>query len=747
MFALIAVAVVAFCNLSLGLVVVLKNRGNFTHTSFAIFAFIMAAWLITSYYSNDIHFSHQLLFWLNRATLFLPGMGLYFLLLFTLEFTRFQYKWFRPFAIGFGVLTLFISVLSATPLLVTGIERRGNVEAVMFGPLVPLFTLFILSLFLSIVIILASSIARLHGSARARTKIMAASLFTSLAITLGTNLVLPVMFNNYSYIYVGLLSTIIIVGGFSYAIVKHRLFDIRTIVARSLAYLLLLVTLGAGYSLMTFKVGQLLFTHTEISTPQQTFNVITALVLALTFQPLKHFFEKITDKIFFRDHYESQDLMNQVSHVLASEIQLVELSRKVRRVLTKNMRVGRVDIVVVDNNRVFVETGQYVVSRLEDLARDLGELRGKLLVTDEEPEGRRKEILQNYGISVLAALRTHEDKVGYLLFGEKLNGDIYSNTDLGVIPIIADQLAVAIQNAKGYVQIQQFNKTLQSKVTDATKQLREANHSLEQLDEVKDEFMSMASHQLRTPLTVVDGYLANILDGMYGNFNKEQSQALALVQNRVRLTSSLVTDLLNMSRMEAGRFFIDAKPVDFGQMVEQEIEQLKMKAEEFGASLHYSAPTKKLPLLNIDEQKTRQAIMNLIDNAITYAPKGTVHIKLEAVGNQVMFTVTDSGIGVPVADQAKLFHKFYRAGNAKKTKVDGTGIGLFLVKRVIQQEGGTIIFTSKIGEGSTFGFRLPVSHSAVETNRQGTKVKIHSQFKEDGTAVSAASSAKTLGTV
>lgn len=708
MFALIAVLIVAFCNLFLGLIVLLKNRGNFTHTSFGIFAFLMTIWLLCNYYSNNVLFSFQLLIWLKRITIFLPGLGLYFLLLFVLEFTRYRYKRFRPFAITFGLLTLLLSTISATPLLVADIVPRGNVVTVTFGPLVPLYSAFIMALFLAIVMILANSIPRLRGAARARTEIMTGSLFIALGITVVTNLILPVLFSNYSYILLGLLSTVIIVGGFSYAIVRHRLFDIRTIVARSVAYLLLLLTLGVTYALITFRVGELLFNHANVSTPQQTFNALIALALVITFQPLKHFFEKVTDRIFYRDHYDPQDLMDQISHVLATETDLIKLSRKVRNLLIKNIRVEHVNIVVLDNNRVFIETGHYVVSRLEALARDLGELRGRLLVEDEEPEGRRKEILQDYGISIMAVLRTKHEKIGYLLLGDKRNGDIYTNTDLQVIAIIADQLAVAVQNAKAYAQIRQFNRTLQRKVADATRQLRTANSSLQQLDHVKDEFISIASHQLRTPLTVVDGYLSNILDGTYGNFNEQQGQALQVVRNRMRLTGGLVADLLNLSRMEAGRFFIDATPVDLGQLVPEEIEQLKMKASEFGTKLIYQPPVRSLPMLSLDEQKTRQVVMNLIDNAITYAPKGIVHISLELVGNQVMFKVSDDGIGVPAAEQPKLFNKFFRASNAKKTKPDGTGIGLYLVKRVVEEQGGTLIFTSQASGGSTFGFRLPV---------------------------------------
>jgi len=707
--ALIAVIVVAFCNLVLGLIVLLKNRGSLTNVSFGIFAFLLSAWIVINFYSNDAALSHGAQLWLNRATISIPVFALYFLLLFSLQFTRFGNRRFRSFAILFGVFSLIFGAASATPLLISGVTPKGNIIVANFGPFIAYFSVFIICLFLAIIIILLGSLRRLDGAAKARTQIMAASLFAALAITVITNLIMPVIFHQFNYTVIGILSTIIIVGGFTYAIVRHRLFDIRAVIARSMAYLLLLVTLGTAYALITFRIGGLIFSSGKIQTAQQSFNIITALILTLTFQPLKLYFEKITDKIFFHGHYDAQVVTNQISHILATEVRLVELSRRVRNILAHSMRISEVNIVVLNNGQVFTEGGHYVVSRLEDLARDLEQLRGKVVVTDEEPEGKRKEVLQRYDISVMAALRTREDKkIGYLLFGPKLNGDIYGSTDLSVISTIADQLAVAIQNAKAYVQIQQFNHTLERKIKDATKQLREANHSLQELDQVKDDFISMASHQLRTPLTVIDGYLSNILDGMYGTTNQQQKQAIGVARNRLSLTRSLVADLLNMSRIEAGRFFIDARPIDLDTVVAEEVEQLQIRAEEQGIHMVYQIPTKPIPTLSLDESKTRQAIINLIDNALNYSPEGHVTVSLEHIGDQVIFQVVDDGMGVPDHERDKVFSKFFRADNAKNARADGTGIGLYLVKRVIEEQGGSVIFLSQEGKGSTFGFRLPV---------------------------------------
>jgi len=712
MLAFAAILAVAFCNFSLGLIILVKNRHSLTNIAFSLFAIMLAVWLVANYYSNDITLGHQLIVWLNRSTLFVPPIALHLLLVFSLLFVRFNPKRTKYIGIMGSVAALAVAILSVTPAVFGGIEPRQHVVAVKFGPWAPLYATYIIGTFLAVIGVLIGSLKRVDAASRVRIKYMAASLFIALAVTVITNLLLPLVANNYDYVWAGLLSTIIIVGGFAYAIIRHRLFDIRTVVARSATYVLLLLTLSLMYALVAFKLGRLVFPDSTISTPQQTLNIVTAIILAFTFQPLRRFFEKLTDKIFYRDRYDPEHLINQIGQVFASEIDLVRLSRRVRNLLSRHMRVNNVNIVVLNNNKVFAEAGHYVVSQLEGLAKELAHLTGRVIITDEEPEGQRKKVLQKYGIGVFVALRTQEGKIGYLLFGSKLSGDIYTDVDMRVIDIIADQLAVAIQNAKAYVQIQQFNQTLKTKVNDATKQLREANANLHQLDKVKDEFISMASHQLRTPLTVSEGYLSNVIDGMYGQFSEQQKQALNITLNHLHITASLISDLLNISRMEAGRFFIDAKPTDLNDIVPEEINQLRIKAQAKKLALIYVPPPMPVPLLNLDASKTRQAIMNLIDNAINYTPEGQVTVSLGSDMKGVVFKVTDTGIGVPTAQQANLFAKFFRADNAKLERVDGTGIGLYLVKRVVEDQAGQMIFSSREGKGSTFGFHLPLQQTA-----------------------------------
>jgi signal transduction histidine kinase len=171
----------------------------------------------------------------------------------------------------------------------------------------------------------------------------------------------------------------------------------------------------------------------------------------------------------------------------------------------------------------------------------------------------------------------------------------------------------------------------------------------------------------------------------------------------------LISDFLNVSRIKTGKFVIEPKEVNLVEMVGQELVQLKEMAESKNLKMVFEPPV-DFPIVKLDENKMHQVMMNMMDNAIYYTPNdGTITVQLYVDGKDVVFKVVDTGIGVPKAEQHKLFSKFFRAGNARKTRPDGTGLGLFMAQKVILAQNGTMIFESEEGKGSTFGFRFPLT--------------------------------------
>ena len=303
---------------------------------------------------------------------------------------------------------------------------------------------------------------------------------------------------------------------------------------------------------------------------------------------------------------------------------------------------------------------------------------------------------------IIVKLKVRRRIVGLLVVGFLVNKDEISEADTILLDNLGDSIGVALDN-----------KLLFEQNQNVLKQLQESNNKLVALDEAKDDFVSMASHQLRTPLTAIKGNVSMILDGDAGNVSDVQRKLLTQTSYSTQRMIYIIADLLNVSRLRTGKFVIDAEPVDLVKLIAEEMEQLEFAADSKSLKLNFKKPDKITPIM-LDSAKTRQIIMNFVDNAIYYTPAGkNITIELAETKSTIEFKVIDEGIGVPKSEQHHLFTKFYRAANARKARPDGTGLGLFMAKKVIIAQSGAVIFDSKEGKGSTFGFMFSKNKLAV----------------------------------
>lgn len=316
------------------------------------------------------------------------------------------------------------------------------------------------------------------------------------------------------------------------------------------------------------------------------------------------------------------------------------------------------------------------------------------------------QILASYRIDYAIVLMRATKPIGYIFLHETPSVKV-SKQDLLLASALASDMAMAMENAVLMQTKHDLSVYLQQKIDSATNDLRTSNVQLLQLDEAKDEFLSMASHQLRTPLTSVKGYLSMVLEGDAGKISKLQSQLLTEAFTSSERMVRLISDFLNVSRIQTGKFVIDRAPVDIVRLLNQEIDALESTAAARELTFRRKVPKQPITL-SVDEDKIRQVIMNFMDNAVFYSrPNTAITVELIARPHDVTFRVVDTGIGVPAAQQPQLFTKFFRASNARKQRPDGTGIGLFLAKKIIDGHKGQVVFSSTEGEGSVFGFRLP----------------------------------------
>lgn len=603
---------------------------------------------------------------------------------------------------------IFVVLLTQTPLV---FSRLNADSQPVVGPGIIFFMLLIFGYLGGAIYMLVKRFKKSSGQIKNQLRVVIFGVVTCFFAIVFTNFVLVSVFKNTSLISFAPLLTLILTGSMAYAILKHKLFDLRIAIARTIAYLLTFSLVIILYSGLAYLIGQIFsFNSNALSSSQRYFYIGLAVLTAVAFQPLKRFFDKTTNKFFFKDSYEPQDILDGVSNLLVRKTQLDEILHQTSKIIISHIKTTSCDFLVGSSAKGYKHHSPKTINDItfKHLTSLIKQHSGSLIITDNLAHGSSfRELLSGMGYAAIFRLSTHSSSVGYLLVGNKKNGEIISEQDEQVLAIIADELAIAVENAVRFEEIQQFNITLQQKVEEATLQLRKANIRLKELDKTKDEFISMASHQLRTPLTTIKGYLSMILEGDVGKVKAQEKDMIQQAFDSAQNMVDLIADLLNVSRLQSGKFVLENKPTDLAEMIDKEIKKLSEQATARKLKLTYDKPA-SIPILSLDEVKMRQVVMNFIDNAIYYTPAGgTIVVALSATKDTVSYTVTDSGMGVPKEMQHHLFSKFYRADNARKMRPDGTGLGLFMAKKVIVAQGGAIIFKSVEGQGSTFGFSFP----------------------------------------
>ena len=544
-----------------------------------------------------------------------------------------------------------------------------------------------------------------------RIIVIMAGLAVGASVGLIGNLIMPMM-GNYEFVQVGPLGVLIFVWSSYYAISRQRLFDIRRAAMRTAAYIVSMAMLAFIYSAMAFGVAAML--GSAGLAMQSDFNFVymaLALVLAFLFQPVKSLFDKLTSKLMYRSRYDDDEFMREFSRIILHETDLQFFTKQVSSFIAKTLNA---DGAYFYFNSVGI-VGRYITRRASLPGPDVAIISkycleykqpSGVLVTDNVADEQVKIALKANHIGMSLPLILQGELLGFLFVGRH-NSRGFSAQDIRAMESIQGELTVAVQNSLFVEEIRELNSGLSQRIEDATKALKSSNRQLQRLDKSKDEFISMASHQLRTPLTSIKGYLDMMLDGDLGKITPTQRSVLSEAYISSERMVTLINDFLNVSRLQTGKFIIDKRETDLAEMLREQVQMLKVVAKQHDLKLETHI-SKGIPKVVVDGEKVRQVMLNMIDNAIYYSkPSTSIDVVLALDGRDIVFSVKDTGIGVPESEKDGLFGKFFRATNARQKRPDGTGVGLFLSRKVILSHGGDIIFWSKEGKGSIFGFRLP----------------------------------------
>ena len=324
---------------------------------------------------------------------------------------------------------------------------------------------------------------------------------------------------------------------------------------------------------------------------------------------------------------------------------------------------------------------------------------------------RLGEILLEKGVLTSDQLQTALDRHKEILIAGRtqLFGQLLLEMGLinrGILDQVVTEQILKLQQA-----LQFTNQKLEQRVIERTHDLQEALHKLSELNELKSNFVSNISHELRTPLTHIKGYLNLLAENALGPLTDEQADALAVVLRAEARLEQLIEDLIQFSLVARGQLSLNLSVVDVKELVSIAVKKVESHARtrqvKMGVNLEYTYPP-----IRVDAEKIIWVLMQLLDNAIKFTSQGgSVQIYTAQDNNLISIGVIDTGIGIPPEKLAEIFEPFYQLDGGTTRHFSGTGLGLALVKRIVEAHGGLLKVSSTVGKGSCFEFSLPTSQS------------------------------------
>lgn len=715
----LVILISAGINLFLGILVYSKGKVKLVNKIYSLIAFSVFYWSMGMILYRTALTVEDSIFWckiLYTAPIFIVGSFLYFSYIFpTGEKVN---KSIISVIFLFCSIMLYITYF--TNWIVEDVAIRVGMEKlIVFGKLYLLYSAFISGFFIWSYIKLLKKILSSTGIVRKQVAYVFWGTFLASTLGMVTNLLLPTL-GNFYFNWAGQIFSLLMVIFIAYAIITHRLMDIKLVMRRSSVFLMSLSVVLLLAIVVKYLVALYFVDYAVL------FDFLILVAAVYFFPILRKYFYKLANKYFFSSLYDSREVIAELSEKLRSTLDASRIYDYISETLEHAFHSKAVGILIfnekrkeyqVRHNHGFDLNGQRGFAGEKKLYQlFIGQ--NKSIVVEEVkrgdvpigPGGKKTiKLLEDLKVEVLTPLNIKDRTVGLIALGQKESNDMYNDEDLQVLEVVGAQAAIAIENAILYEEQKNFNIKLEKEVEKATHDLKKANEQLIKLDQAKSDFISIASHQLRTPLTVVKGYISMILEGNFGNVTPKLEDPLDKIYESNDRLIKLVENLLNISRIESGRLQFEAKKMHLEDLATSVVDELSSYAAKKKIKLTLKKPKKALPAVKIDEEKIRQVVMNLIDNAIKYTKNGGVTVEVKQAKDNIRFCVIDSGMGIDPKDQVNLFKKFHRGEGTVLVHTEGTGLGLYVARNMLSMHKGRIWAESKgVGKGSKFCFELPI---------------------------------------
>ena len=478
------------------------------------------------------------------------------------------------------------------------------------------------------------------------------------------------------------------------------------------------------------KVGEGDLSTVVVPTTQDEVGQLTALFNLMT-KSLQERDQAISSNLeTIQRHVTQLTTLNQSSAAITSTLDLDRLLSTVLQLLSGNLGFARMVLFLWDSERGIATVGQVfgmlpedevTVRQLVIPVRDDGGIAAELLihgkplvVSNLDTVADRISpavlpLLRHLGIFsfVGVPLRSSQQRIlGYL--GADRGTLPCTQEDLDLLVTIASHVAVAVDNARAYTELAILTEDLERRVQDRTHELQTANERLQEHDRRRSKFVSVASHELRTPMTSIKGFVENMLDGLTGQLSERQEHYLQRIKHNVDRLTRIINQLLDWSRLDVGRIDIKPEPLPISEFVTDVVESFQTLAAEKSMVLEVT-PCDQALMVRADRDKLEQILWNLVGNAIKFTPKsGRVSVKCDVRdGGVVQIAVSDTGCGIAPHELPKVFNEFSKVESALPTS-QGAQLGLFITKSLVSLHGGQMWVESRLGVGTQFFFTLPI---------------------------------------
>lgn len=721
--------VVVILSAFVGAGVFLRDRAARSHRWFAAFVAALNLWILANFLENE-------------PSLVGEGNLALFLRLDFLFAIWIVYSWFR-FCVHFTGSTIdlrakwltptLLSLAGALSLLSLGgplvIARAAFVDGLIrfaAGPLLSAYAGLIILLAAAGLVLLILAEERAHASGnRVRAQqinLILAGFFVSIGNAIVINLFLQPFYNiSLALSRFGLYGMTVLTFATGYAILRHRLFEVRFVIVRAVGFLILLGAVGIVYVAAIFFFPLYLF-DLALDPRLLIGGIVLTTIVAMTSGYIRTLTGKLTRRLFFKGEYDAAELLSRLTHIMAETIDLDAITGKILASVTAEMEVTKAAFVIVDKRKILKVRA---VGFSEDAMRSLPleelfgpSLRNKVFVFEELQEGALKDLFRALDISAIVPIRVEAMRVALFVLGPRPSGEAYYARDVGFLDTFASTAGLAIQNAKTYEELKRFNRELEEIVESRTKELKATQErelaKARDIARLKDEFVFIAAHELRTPVTAIRGFLELISDST-GTFTKDVRENLEAIRSASENLSQLINDLLEIARSESGTLSIEVGLADVVPVMGEVVKELAPLAEQAAVVIEWH-PGEVQHLARIDARKAKEVFLNLVSNAIKYnRSQGFVRIALAEADGKVAISVQDNGYGIPERHKDKIFQKFFRAKATGTEDVLGTGLGLFVSRMLVEKMGGTIRFRSEEGRGSTFTVSFSAGHAGTSS--------------------------------